>query len=145
MTESLFPDDMNDLNPKQLLAHMQDPEVLSRWEGSILEMVELTEIALRGKLGDSIDVSDLARHVVLALCETMGGSVMYLPRGSALKRAMRDAAIYHDWRENNISPTALVRKYRLASQTIYEIIARQRALHRKREPDLFGFDQRTIQ
>ena len=143
MTGSLFPDDMDKLDPRQVLAHMQDPEVLNRWEGSILEMVELVEIALQAKLGNKVHVPELARHVVLALCETMGGSVMYLPRGSALKRAMRDAAIFHDWRVNNTNPTALVRKYRLASQTIYEIIARQRALHRKREPDLFGYDRGT--
>jgi Mor family transcriptional regulator len=106
-------------------------------------MVELAEIALRANLEDASRAPELARQVVFSLCETMGGSVVYLPRGSALKRAMRDAEIFQDWRENNTDPTTLARKHRLASQTIYEIIARQRALHRRQEPDLFGFDQGT--
>ena len=70
--------------------------------------------------------------------------MMYLPRGTILKRAMRDAAIYQDWRHHGVKPADMVGKYDLSSQTIYDIIARQRALHRKSEPDLFGFDEGTV-
>lgn len=69
---------------------------------------------------------------------------MYLPRGTILKRAMRDAAIFQEWRDKGVKPADMVGKYDLSSQTIYDIIARQRALHRKSEPDLFGFDDGTI-
>jgi len=144
MTESLFPDDSDSLDPNKVLAHMQDPAVLLRWEGTLKEMVEIAEAELRAKLGERTDVPEIARFVVFAICDVMGGSVVYLPRGEALKKAMRDASIFRDWRDNNIQPSDLVRKYRLASPTIYDIIARQRALHRKNEPDLFGFDEPTI-
>lgn len=140
-TEQLFPDDTNKLDPNKVLAHMEDPAVMHRWEGTIKEMVEIAEAELRGKLADRMDdVPEFARAVVFAICDTMGGSVVYLPRGDALKKAMRDAAIYRDWHERNIPPTDLVRRYKLASPTIYEIISRQRALHRRNGPDLFGYD-----
>ncbi|MFJ2712214.1 Mor transcription activator family protein [Pseudomonas sp. NPDC087346] len=141
----LFPDDSDRLDPNKVLAHMEDPSVMHRWEGTIKEMVEIAEAELRGKLQDRPDgVPEIARAVVFAICNTMGGAVVYLPRGDSLKKAMRDAAIYRDWRDLNIQPTDLVRKYGLASPTIYDIIARQRVLHRRNEPDLFGFDDRTV-
>lgn len=142
MTGPLFENDASRLDPAKVLAHMSDPTVLSRWEGSLREMVEIAEAALRNSHGDSERVPEMARQVVFAICDTMGGSVIYLPRGELLKKAMRDAAIYHEWRHGSAQPAQLVRKHRLALQTIYDIIARQRALHRQREPDLFGFDDR---
>jgi Mor family transcriptional regulator len=144
MTESLFPDDSDKLDANKVLAHMQDPAVLTRWEGTLREMVEIAEAKLNNEMGEGATSAELARHVVFAICDTLGGSVIYLPRGDALKRAMRDAAIFQEWREKGIQPVDLVRKYRLASQTIYDIISRQRALHRKSEPDLFGFDEETV-
>lgn len=144
MTEQLFEDDSDRLDPLKVLAHMEDPAVMHRWEGTLKEMCEIAEAELRMRLADRLDlVPELARSVVFAICDTMGGSVIYLPRGDALKKAMRDAAIFREWREHNVQPPELVRKYRLASPTIYDIIARQRALHRRNEPDLFGFDEPT--
>ncbi|MGP5470346.1 Mor transcription activator family protein [Pseudomonas helleri] len=143
MSEQLFPDDSDKLDPAKVLAHMQDPAVITRWEGTLKEMVEIAEAKLKTELKDGATPSELARHVVFAICDTLGGSVVYLPRGDSLKRAMRDAAIFHDWRENNMHPIGLARKYRLISQTIYDILARQRVLHRTSEPDLFGFDEGT--
>ncbi|MGV8597917.1 hypothetical protein ACV35V_37045 [Pseudomonas aeruginosa] len=35
----------------------------------------------------------------------------------------------------------LARKYRLVQPTVYEIIKRQRELHRRSEPDLFGYGE----
>lgn len=144
MTGQLFPDDSDQLDAKKVLAYMQDPTVLARWEGSLKEMVEIAEAKLLAVLKPTSTAPELARHVVFAICSTMGGGVIYLPRGDALKRAMRDASIYRDWKESNIQPADLVRKYSLANQTIYDIIAKQRVLHRRSEPDLFGFDERTV-
>lgn len=139
----LFDDDSDSLDPEKVLAHLSAPTVLRRWEGSLKEMVEIAEASLRNKLGNAEEVPALARHVVFGICDTMGGSVIYLPRGELLKKAMRDAEIFREWHEHNAQPADLARKYRLASQTIYDIIARQRALHRRSEPDLFGFDEGT--
>ncbi|MCS5516188.1 hypothetical protein NWF32_17110 [Pseudomonas qingdaonensis] len=93
-------------------------------------------------LPDQLDqVPQLARAVVFAICETMGGSVVYIPRGDTLRKALRDAEIFRAWRENNTRPDELARKFDLASQTVYDIIARQRELHRRAEPDLFGYEE----
>lgn len=144
MTDQLFPDDADKLDPNKVLAHMQDPLVLSRWEGTLKEMVEIAEAKIKTELREGVTPVELARHVILGISEAMGGGMIYLPRGDAVKRALRDAAIFEDWRERNIQPVDLVRKYRLANQTIYDIIAKQRALHRKNEPDLFGFDDGAV-
>ncbi|TBV12773.1 Mor transcription activator family protein [Stutzerimonas kirkiae] len=140
----LFDDDGSGLDPKKVLAHISDPVVLKRWEGTLREMVEIAEASLQDQLGESDQVPLLARHVVFGICDAMGGSIIYLPRGERLKIAMRDVEIFKLWRERDASPAVLARKYRLAVQTIYDIIARQRALHRRSEPDLFGFDEGTI-
>ncbi|WP_265535386.1 Mor transcription activator family protein [Pseudomonas saponiphila] len=143
--EQLFPDDSDRLDPNKVLAHMEDPAVITRWEGTLKEMVEIAEAELNTKLHSTPEVvPEIARSVVFAICDTMGGSVIYLPRGDALKKAMRDAAIFRAWRDHNAPISTLVRRYKLASQTIYEIIARQRALHRRNEPDLFGFEDGTV-
>lgn len=144
MTDQLFHDDSDELDAHKVLANMQDPTVLSRWEGSLREMVGIAEAKLVAEMGPTSTAPELARHVVFAICSAMGGNVIYLPRGDALKRAMRDAAIYRDWLDNGAKIPVLVRKYDLANQTVYDIIRRQRALHRKNEPDLFGFEEGTI-
>ncbi|WP_397458189.1 Mor transcription activator family protein [Pseudomonas asplenii] len=142
--EQLFEDDTDKLDPAKVLAHMADPAVVHKWEGTLKEMVDVAEAGLRPLVKNPDVVPEMARAVVFAICDTMGGAVVYLPRGDALKKAMRDASIFSDWRDRNIQPPELVRKYRLASPTIYDIIQRQRALHRRNEPDLFGFDDRTV-
>lgn len=144
MSADLFPDHTDDLDAKKVLAHMQDPAVVASWEGSLREMVEIAEAKLVAEMRPTSTPPELARHVVFAICSAMGGSVIYLPRGDALKRAMRDAAIFREWMDNGAKIPDLVRKYRLANQTVYDIIRTQRALRRKSEPDLFGFDQGTI-
>jgi len=144
MSDDLFPDELDNLDANKVLASMQDPTVLSRWEGSLREMVEIAEAKLLAEMGPTSTAPELARHVVFAICSVMGGGVIYLPRGDALKRAMRDAAIFREWRDNATPIPDLVRKYDLANQTIYDIIRKQRALHRKNEPDLFGYDEGTI-
>ncbi|WP_254170982.1 Mor transcription activator family protein [Pseudomonas putida] len=120
---------------------MSNPVVLNRWEGTLTEMASIAENKLSQILPDKPDqVPQIARAVVYAICETMGGSVVYIPRGDTLRRALRDAEIFREWREKNVRADELARKFDLSSQAIYDIIARQRVLHRKQEPDLFGFD-----
>ncbi|MCS5517031.1 hypothetical protein NWF32_25285 [Pseudomonas qingdaonensis] len=53
----------------------------------------------------------LARAVVFAICETMGGSVVYIPQGDTLRKALRDADI-SGVAENNTRPDELARKVR---------------------------------
>ncbi len=139
--ELFDPGELDKLDPEKVLAHMSNPVVLNRWEGTLTEMASIAENKLSQILPDKPDqVPQIARAVVYAICETMGGSVVYIPRGDTLRRALRDAEIFREWREKNVRADELARKFDLSSQAIYDIIARQRVLHRKQEPDLFGFD-----
>ncbi len=104
MSDDLFPDELDNLDANKVLASMQDPTVLSRWEGSLREMVEIAEAKLLAEMGPTSTTPELARHVVFAICSVMGGGVIYLPRGDALKRAMRDAAIFREWRDKRPDP-----------------------------------------
>ncbi|MBP5140116.1 Mor transcription activator family protein, partial [Pseudomonas chlororaphis] len=110
MTDEMFPGDLDNLDAKKVLDSMQDPTVLSRWEGSLREMVEIAEAKLVAEMGPTSTAPELARHVVFAICSTMGGGVIYLPRGDALKRAMRDAAIFREWKDESAQIPDLVRK-----------------------------------
>lgn len=137
----LFESDIDKLDQDKVLAHMNDPIVLARWEGTLIEMASLAEAKLREILTDMPDqVPKIARAVVYSICETMGGSVVYIPRGDTLRRALRNAEIFREWRENNSRVDELARKFDLSSQALYDIIARQRELHRRSEPDLFGYN-----
>lgn len=144
MNDQLFEDDSDQLDPNKILSTMADPSVLARWEGTLGAMVKIAEAELCKSLDDEQQAIDLAQRIILAVCEHLGGSVMYLPRGTRLKNAMRDVAIFRDWHDNGIIPANLVGKYGLSSQTIYAIINRQRELRRRSEPDLFGFDEGTV-
>lgn len=141
--DDLFGDD-DALDPETALNHMHDPTV-HKWEGTLLTMLQAVRAALKRKRLDDDAVERLAPSVVLGLCEALGGSVGYIPRGQVVKRAIRDTRMYADWcgtpSVQGMAPPELARKYHMAVQTCYEIIARQRALHRRMEPDLFGYDE----
>lgn len=133
--------EVDKLEPDKVLAHMNDAVVLARWQGTLNEMASIAEHKLRQLLPDKPDeVPTIARAMVYAICETMGGAVVYIPRGDGLRRAIRDMEIFREWREKNARPDALARKFDLSSQAVYDIIARQRVLHRQQEPDLFGYE-----
>lgn len=140
MSEDLF-GGADQLDPAKALEHLQVPRT-HRWEGTLRDMLDAVTHALTEPLGTE-QAQRLAPAVVLTLCDTVGGSVCYLPRGAVLHQAIRDAQLFHDWRYGGLLPPALARKYRLAVQTVYEIIARQRELARRQEPDLFGFQDET--
>lgn len=97
----------------------------TKWEGTMLEMLEVAEHSIADQLKKDQSPSALARAAVLGLCRTFGGAVFYLPMGAAAERKARDFDIYKAWK-NNVSIPQLAREYRLSSQTIYEIVARER-------------------
>lgn len=136
-------DGFDELDPHQALAHLQDPQ-LHKWQGTLLTMLESVRATLRRRRVTDDEVERLAPPVVLGLCEVLGGAVGYIPQGRAVKRALRDARMFADWQgtpdTRGLPPPELARKYHMATQSVYEIIARQRALHRRLGPDLFGFD-----
>ncbi|AXR14471.1 TPA: transcriptional regulator [Pseudomonas aeruginosa] len=112
----------------------------AKWEGTLAEMLGIVEHTLReGSSGD--DPAEQARRIVYGISSTMGGRMFYLPRGDQLKRSLRDSALYNEWVNGKGTIPDLARKYRLVQPTVYEIIKRQRELHRRSEPDLFGYGE----
>ena len=78
-----------------------------------------------------------AEALALALAEDLrlkfGGGLIYIPKGEAYERHIRNAAI---WREfNGRNHAELARKYGLALAVIYDILDRERA---RRQSDLFN-------
>jgi Mor family transcriptional regulator len=103
----------------------QSKSAIAKWEGTMLEMLEVAEHSIAEKMEGNHSPRSLARAAVLGLCRTFGGSVFYLPMGAVAERKARDFDIYTAWR-NNVSIPQLAKEYRLANQTIYDIVARER-------------------
>jgi Mor family transcriptional regulator len=114
-----------------------------QWQGTLGDMFAAVSHALRQQPIAAPDVERAAEAVSMSICTALGGRVVYLPRGAAVRRELRDTRLFNDWREGHLRPAALAQKYRLSVQTVYEIIARQRELARKREPDQRGFGQES--
>ena len=90
--------------------------------GKFFEDEELRHVAVKAIL-------DRVRHV-------WGGTMQYIPKGQQLDLDERDLAIWADY--NGFNQDALVRKYKVSLQHIYNIIKRVRAAeHRRTQPDLF--------
>lgn len=114
-----------------------------RWEGTLRDMLDTVRAALKQYGLGETEIERAAPLVVVQLCMVLGGQIIYLPRGVSVRRAMRDASIFDQWRFHRMQAHELAREFRLSVQAIYKIIAKQRALTRRNEPDLFGFKETT--
>lgn len=123
----------------QLLDQMSQiptPELKAKWPKSLAELCDvLTHELVRQKHAQP-EAGLLANKLAAALAHYMGGRAVYLPTGDTLFQALRNNAIYNEWKGNNIDD--LSRKYGLSNPQIYAVIAEQRVLHRKRhQQDMF--------
>ena len=94
---------------------------------SMIEMLEIIEHSINREMDLDASPHHLARSAVIAVCDVMGGGMIYLPRGTALKKKLRCEALYADFL-NGMTHEDLIRKYAMASQTVYGIITDERAL-----------------
>ena len=79
---------------------------------------------------------DQAEKIIIVISHHLGGRMFYLPRDEKLRQALRDDAIWRRFDGANV--VALARAHDLTPNRIYQIIAEQRALHRKKnQPELF--------
>lgn len=139
----LFGEDA-ELDAERALDAVADPTTY-KWEGTLLTMLDAVRLALKKQRVDPDEIARLAPPVTMGLCDAIGGNVGYIPRGEAVRRALRNARLYDDWSgsptERSLTPPELARKYGLAQQTVYEIIAKQKVIRRRAEPDLFGIGE----
>lgn len=87
----------------------------------MVEMIEVIEHSVNKEMDHDASPKHLARAAVIAVCSVMGGMSIYLPRGDALKKELRDEAIYQD-HIKGCTFIELVRKYRIGNQHIRIII-----------------------
>ncbi|MCL1550481.1 Mor transcription activator family protein [Xanthomonas nasturtii] len=110
-----------------------------RWAPMLASMVAVLESTYRRLgLGDA-QAAKLATAGVLAQAEYAGGRMLYLPRGDRLRKALRDAEIYHRARRGNIRQ--LADEYGLTDIHIYRICREQKELHLSRVQGRFNFGE----
>jgi len=120
-----------------------DPSVLDHASGLPLEnqrwpslLLELRSVLNQTLEANGINDNNLSLALVLGIGEHIGGMQVYLPKGDNLKRQLRDIEISDRFNGRNIKQ--LSREYKVTDKTIYEIIAKMRALEtQRRQPTLF--------
>ena len=93
---------------------------------SMIEMIEIIEHAIDIEMGRNASPTHLANASVIALCRVLGGTSVYLPRAAALKKKIRNAGIFKDFRAG-MSAREISKKYKICSQAIYDIIGQERS------------------
>ena len=118
------------------MGQIPTPELKAKWPKSLAELCDVLAHELVRQKHAQPEAGLLAGKLAAALAHYMGGRAVYLPTGDTLFQALRNNAIFNEWKGNNIDD--LSRKYGLSNPQIYAVIAEQRVLHRKRhQPDMF--------
>ena len=115
-----------------------------RWPRQMAEWTDLLADELeQGRSGLAPPAARaLAARLIARLAREFGGGSVYVPKGDALERGLRDLRIWAEFDGTVAGPggiETLARRERLAIQTVYRIMKAQRDRHRRRvQPDLFG-------
>lgn len=98
---------------------------MARWPQRLVELFELHRaFNLRRGMDPDRAAVDAAERVVL-IAEYLGGRPVYLPRGDAIRRAVRDATIYAS---QGVPVEELARRHGMAVASVYEILEEQRRM-----------------
>ncbi|WP_110968488.1 Mor transcription activator family protein [Pseudomonas huaxiensis] len=92
---------------------------------SMTDMIEIIEHAIDREMERDASPAGLANASVIALCNVLGGTAVYLPRPTALKRMERDRQIFKAYIEG-VPIAETLKKHKICSQTYYSIIKKQR-------------------
>lgn len=126
-----------DIDPEAAAAQAEalaDATERGRWPLRLVELADIAEAALARHPGAT--TREQAERLVMEIANYLGGRPVYLPRGDALKRALRDRRIWRD--SGKLSPDELSTREGVCLQQIYKIIGEMRALEkRRRQPGLF--------
>lgn len=109
---------------------MADATDRGKWPKRLLELTDLAESLLTRHAGRNLAARETAELIVAEIANYLGGRPVYLPRGEALKRALRDRRIWRD--AGHIEPDKLADREGVCVQQIYKIIGEMRNLERKR-------------
>lgn len=124
---------------EELLDHLPEisEEAKRKWPKDLVALLDIYQAALM-RLGYTVEQSSRIAHALISeLAVYCGGRYIYLPKGDALEKAIRDVRLFTDWRDNQHTPDMLVRKYKISLQHVYRIIDEQRKYHiNKIQPQL---------
>lgn len=132
---SANPDDMFGLpEDERLRRAILDSEAetggSSKWAKTLVEYVQVLERLYVRQGKTEAEAFRLASESVLELAEYRGGRVEYLPRGDAIRTALKHAEIYR--RCNGRNQQALADEFGMNIIQVYRIYRQQRALHVKK-------------
>ena len=123
--------DLTPLDPSTE-AVMDDPE---HWERAMIEIADFAADEAEQAGLPWPHARRIGARIARRLCQELGGTRYYWPKGEAFERAVRDLQIWEEFDGTPDGPhgiTALSRRHKMTDIHLYRIIARQRALHRKR-------------
>ena len=123
-----------------LLDHLSDIplEVQKKWPRDLSALVDIYAAALKRLGYDEIEANKISRTLLAEQSMYCGGRYFYLPKGDALKKAIRDVDLHRDWSERSIQPDDLAKKYNISLTHVYRIMKEQQTYYRKKiQSDLF--------
>lgn len=123
-----------------LLDHLSDiPEaVQKKWPRDLSALVDIYSAALLRLGYGEIEARKISHTLLAEQSMYCGGRYFYLPKGDALKKAIRDIDLHRDNSERGIQPDDLARKYKISLTHVYRIMKEQQAYYRKRiQTELF--------
>lgn len=125
---------------EELLNHLPDisDEAKRKWPRDLVALLDIYQASLV-RLGYPVEQGSRIAHALISeLAVYCGGRYIYLPKGDALEKAIRDVRLFIDWRDHQHTPEMLVSKYKISLQHVYRIIDEQRKYHiNKIQPGLF--------
>lgn len=122
--------------PEDALERLEDPELLKKWPQGLTDMVMVIEAAIVRRGASREQARRVAFVAVRALSQFAGGRSIYIPKGEALDRALRDRELWERFDGSNVSELATWAH--LTEVQVYAILAEQRKLARRRvQPELF--------
>ena len=128
-----LPDLTMDLDPEAAVDYAEavaDATERGKWPLRLLELTDLAEALLVRQVGREKSPREQAESIVMEIANYLGGRPVYLPRGVALQRALRDRRIWRD--AGRIDPDTLAQREGVCLQQVYKIIGEMRSLERKR-------------
>jgi|LNFM01.1.fsa_nt_gb Mor family transcriptional regulator len=102
----------------------------SRWPQRLQELFDIELRYSRRSMDEKSASADAGARTIL-IADYLGGSSIYLPRGDALRQAVRDAIIYARYK-GQANHDELAREFGMTSIHLYEVIAREKRRQLKR-------------
>lgn len=115
-------------DPRSLIGRDLGDIAQHKWAPLLAEIYDSVEAAFRRGGHDEAGAAKLASTAVAAVAFSIGGRVVYIPRGDRLKTALRDNEIHSRWQRGAV-PEQLAEEYEVSVIQLYRIIAEQRKLH----------------